>query len=65
MAHPLDGCGAKVQRALFHVAELALAVQTEILVAPYRVLGQSDEAAGAFVIAETIPTSQGFQLTFH
>src|SRR5215207_7510781 len=57
---PHDGCSAKVQRARFHVAELGMAVQTEILSAQYRVLGQSDEAAGAFVIiAETNPDFTG------
>lgn len=49
-----------MRRARFHVAELVAAVQTEIPSAPYRVRGESDQAAGAFVIrAETNPEFTG------
>jgi hypothetical protein len=53
---PLDGCYAKIERAEFHLTELGIGVREYLQTAPFRIVGEYEEATHEYVIrAEAVP----------
>jgi len=47
---PLEGCRAKITRAEFHLVEMRFRVREYLQHAPYRVVGEYQQATGEFVL---------------